>query len=105
MKPPITKSAPRTEFMPNKALDYARVLARPRRAGSGEDEIVAQEIAQRLEQFGWVVERQPFRFSNLVNVAIAAELLVGLLLIALAPAWVSSLGHGPGSTPRKLLPR
>jgi len=83
--------------MPEKALDYARALARPRRVGSGEDEAVAREIAQRLEQCGWTVERQPFRFSNLVNVVIAVEVLACLLLAATAawssviPAWISAI--------------
>ncbi len=88
MKPPITQSAQRTEFMPEKALDYARALARPRRVGSGEDEAVAREIAQHLERCGWTVERQSFHFSNLVNVVIALEVLACLLLAG-AAAWSS----------------
>lgn len=97
LKPPLAQSAQHMTFSPETALAYARALARPRRAGSGEDEAVAREIAQRLEQCGWTVERQSFRFSNLVNVVIALEVLACLLLAAAAewagaiPAWIPAI--------------
>jgi len=97
LRPPVTHIAQRTTFAPETALGYARALARPRRAGSGEDEAVAREIAQRLEQLGWTVERQPFRFSNLVNLVIAVEVLACLVLTAAAawpgviPAWIPAI--------------
>ena len=97
LKPPFAQSAQRTAFVSETALGYARALARPRRAGSGEDEVVAREIAQRLEQLGWTVERQPFRFSNLVNLVIAVEVLACLMLTAAAawpsviPAWIPAI--------------
>jgi acetylornithine deacetylase/succinyl-diaminopimelate desuccinylase-like protein len=85
-------------FDPETALDYARALARPRRVGSGADEAVAQEIAQRLERCGWTVQRQPFRVSARVNAAIAVQIVAALLLIAAAlwsgavPAWIPAVG-------------
>jgi len=71
------------DFNPEIALRYARALSRPRRVGSGEDERVADEISAMLEGFGYRVERQPFTFSNFVNIAITLELGLSLSLIAL----------------------
>jgi len=69
------------EFDAKVALSYARAISRPRRVGSGEDERVAEEIAARLEQSGYRVERQPFRFSTAPTAFITLEVLAGLLLI------------------------
>jgi hypothetical protein len=82
---------------PESALAYARALARPRRVGTGADEEVAKEIAARLEQWGYRVERQPFRFSTALTVFGALEILTGQLLILAVfwswgmAAWVSIL--------------
>jgi hypothetical protein len=78
------------EFNPETALRYACALARPRRVGSSEDERVAREISAMLERFGYRVERQPFTFSNLVNLAITLELGLSLTLIAFG-LWDSRL--------------
>ncbi len=80
----MTPAARRPAFTPETALTYARALARPRRVGSGEDERVARDLAGRLEQFGYAVERQPFHFSTAANGFIALEIGAGLLLIVAA---------------------
>lgn len=69
-------------FDPNTALQYAASIARPRRVGSGEDEKVADEIAERLQSFGYQVDREPFAFSIAPQLFLALEILVGLMLIA-----------------------
>ncbi len=83
------------DFTPETALAYARSISRPRRVGSGEEEKVAQEIAARLEQFGWQVKRQPFQFSAAFSIILAFEILAGELLILAAlwtrGTWVAAL--------------
>jgi hypothetical protein len=69
------------EFDAKVALNYARSISRPRQVGSGEDEQVAGEIAARLEQFGYQVERQPFQFSTAPTWFLKLEILAGMLLI------------------------
>jgi Peptidase family M28 len=73
------------------ALSYARAISRPRRVGCREDEKVAEEIAARLEQFGYRVERQPFQFSTAPAWFLTLEILAGLLLI-LTTFWVRRFG-------------
>jgi len=77
----------RVEFIPETALGYARAIARPRRVGSSEEQAIANELAARLEQFGYQVERQLFRFSTAPTVFISLEVLACLLLI-LAVFWL-----------------
>ena len=72
------------KFDPETALRYACDIARPRRVGSGEEEVVAREIVARLQSFGYRVERQLFRFTTGVNTAIAVEIGLSLMLIAIA---------------------
>ena len=69
------------DFDPEIALRYAASIARPRRVGCGEDEVVANEIADRLQQFGYRVERQPFRFSTAPNVVLTLNILIGLICV------------------------
>src|SRR5512139_1474136 len=69
------------EFEAEVALSYARAISRPRQVGSGEDERVAEEIAARLEQSGYQVERQPFQFSTAPTWFLKLEILAGMLLI------------------------
>jgi uncharacterized membrane protein len=69
------------DFDPETALQYAASIARPRRVGSGEDEAVADELAERLTRFGWQVERQPFQFSTAPNIILTVQILVGLTLV------------------------
>ncbi|MEK7326803.1 MAG: hypothetical protein AAB217_16285, partial [Chloroflexota bacterium] len=71
-------------FHPETALRYACDIARPRRVGSGEEEVVAREIVARLQSFGYRVELQSFRFTTGVNTAIAVEVGLSLTLIAIA---------------------
>jgi hypothetical protein len=71
-------------FNPETALRYACDIARPRRVGSGEEDVVAREIVARLQSFGYRVALQPFRFTTGVNTAIAVEIGLSLMLIALA---------------------
>jgi Peptidase family M28 len=68
-------------FDPNTALQYAASIARPRRVGSGEDEVAAREIEDRLRSFDYRVEREPFTFSNLPNIILFLEILISLILI------------------------
>ncbi len=68
-------------FDPQAALTYAAAIARPRRVGSGEDEKVAAEIEERLRQWGYRVERQPFTFSTAPQAFLTGVVLSGMLLV------------------------
>ena len=70
------------DFDPEVALNYARSIARPRKVGSGEEVVVANELADRLTRFGWQVERQPFEFSTASNVVLSLGIALDLLSIA-----------------------
>ncbi|MGE5139902.1 MAG: M28 family metallopeptidase [Rudaea sp.] len=70
-------------FSPLTALSYARSISRPRRVGSGEDRLVAEEITNELERFGCRVERQPFQFSTAFDVLLSAVIALGIALIGL----------------------
>src|SRR5512139_4324923 len=74
-------------FDPHIALNYAASIARPRRVGTGADEEIAAEIAEKLRGWGYEVERQPFTFSTapqafLTLVVLAAIVLVLMMLLA-----------------------
>lgn len=69
-------------FDPSIALQYAASIARPRRVDSGEDDVVAGEIADRLRSFGYRVELEPFTFSNSLNILLSIEILLVLILLA-----------------------
>jgi len=73
------------DFDPNKALAYARALSRPRLVGSSEDERVAGEVAAQLESLGYQVEREPFQFTRAFDLALAYE--IGLALVLIAVSW------------------
>ena len=90
------------EFDAEIALSYARAISRPRQVGSGEDEQVAGEIASRLEQFGYQVERQPFQFSTAPTWFLRLEILVGLLLI-LMTGWARRYGPWAEALPVAML--
>lgn len=84
-------------FDPHSALAYARRFARPRLAGSAENQRVAGEIASLLEARGYRVIRETFLFSTAFNVFIAGEVSACLLLAlaslamqAISP-WASAL--------------
>lgn len=70
-------------FDPATALTYARALARPRLLGTGEDDIVAQEISDNLTRFGWRVERQPFEFVTGVNQMVRLMVAAGEVFVLL----------------------
>ena len=90
------------EFDAQVALNYARAISRPRRVGCREDERVAGEIAARLEQSGYQVERQPFRFSTAPTGFITLEILAGLLLILMA-FWARRFGAWAEALPAAML--
>src|SRR3989304_1964625 len=70
------------DFDPEVALNYACSIARPRKVGSGEEVVVANELVDRLTRFGWQVERQPFEFSTAPNVVLSLGIALDLLSIA-----------------------
>ena len=70
------------DFDPEVALNYARSIARPRKVGSGEEVVVANELVDRLTRSGWQVERQPFEFSTASNVVLSLGIALGLLSIS-----------------------
>ncbi len=70
-------------FDPQTALNYAASISRPRRVGSGEDERVAHEIEERLRQWGYHVERQPFAFSTAPSAFLTLVVLSGMLLVVI----------------------
>jgi len=85
------------KFNPEAALEYARAMARPRLAGTAEERVVGDELAGRLEEFGYRVEKEPFRFWMAVIIAIYLQIVVGMILVGLAllgfvPYFVSALG-------------
>ena len=85
------------KFCPETALDYARAMARPRLAGTDEEKAVGDELARRLEGFGYRVEKEPFRFWTAVIIAINIQIMGGMILVGLAlmgfvPYYVSALG-------------
>ena len=83
-------------------MSYARAISRPRRVGSGEDEKVAGEIAARLEQSGYQVERQSFQFSTAPTWFLRLEILAGLLLI-LMTCWARRSGTWAEALPAAML--
>jgi hypothetical protein len=70
-----------TFFDPRVALQYAAALSHPRKVGSGEDDRVAQEIDERLRDWGYRVERQPFTFSTASEVFLKLFILTSMLLV------------------------
>jgi hypothetical protein len=78
-------------FDPRRALHYASQLAIPRRVGSEAERAAGEQVAAWLEGFGFRVERQPFRFSNALNVCIALEILLCQALILLS-LWLQRIG-------------
>ncbi len=78
------------QFDPMTALDIARRFARPRLAGSGEDERVAGEAAALLEGWGWRVQRQRFECSTaqglFITAGVAACMVLAVLSLALRSA-------------------
>jgi len=69
-------------FTPQIALNYARHYSRPRKVGTREEKQVAQEIAIKLEEIGYVVDVQDFRFSTAFDRFLVVEILGGLLMIS-----------------------
>ena len=86
------------QFDAKVALEYAASMARPRLVGTAEHEQVADDLAARLEQWGYRVEREPFEFSTALNALLALVLFVNSVclaaMIALRQAWspASQLG-------------
>jgi len=68
-------------FNPKIAHNYARNLARPRQVGTSEEKLIAQEIAWKLEQSGFLVNYQSFQFSAALERVLSAEILLGLVLV------------------------
>ncbi len=89
-------------FQPDTALAYARSLARPRRVGTPEEVAIIGEIAARLEQFGYRVERQAFEFSMGAHVATTLVIFGALVLIVLT-FWAWSFSALAGVAPALLL--
>jgi hypothetical protein len=69
------------KFDPEIALDYARMISRPRQVGTREEKKIVQEIAAQLEQSGYLVDFQPFQFSTALERFLSAEILVGMIFI------------------------
>lgn len=71
----------RGEFEPEIALKYAASIARPRLVGTAEHDAVADELVARLEQWGYRVERQPFKFSTALNALLALALFTNFVCL------------------------
>ncbi len=89
-------------FQPEIALAYARALAYPRRVGTAGEAAAIAEIAARLAQAGYQVERQPFDFSAGAQVAITLEILLAQILILLT-FWAWGFSAVAGMLPALLL--
>lgn len=83
------------EFDPAIALEHAQRISRPRKVGSREEKVVAQEIKAYLEYLGFRVDYQPFRFSTASEVSLFLEILTGLAMII---ATLLALGINPWLT-------
>lgn len=82
------------QFSGRRALEYAASIARPRLVGTAEHDRVADELAARLAQWGYQVERQPFEFSTALNALLALVLSVngaGLAAMSVLRATVPEL--------------
>jgi Peptidase family M28 len=75
---------PSPDFIPRTALDYARIISRPRLVGSGEDEKVAQELVDKFKSFGYTVEREPFQFTRAFDHALSIEIILAFVFIVCA---------------------
>jgi len=64
------------QFEAGKALKYAASIAKPRLVGTAEHDRVADELAARLAQWGYHVEREPFEFSTALNALLALILSI-----------------------------
>lgn len=71
-------------FDPERAMDHARAIARPRLVGSGEDARVAGEIRSKLEDFGYRVEEEPFAFHASFVPILRLQIALSILTIGLA---------------------
>ncbi|MBI5563831.1 MAG: M28 family peptidase [Chloroflexi bacterium] len=69
------------QFEGRKALEYAASIARPRLVGTVEHDKVADELAARLEGWGYRVERQPFEFSTALNALLALALSLNAVCV------------------------
>lgn len=67
--------------LPERALRYARAIARSRLVGSSGEKAVREEIARLLEQFGYRLERQRFRCLAPLGAVTSGQLLVGSLMV------------------------
>jgi len=70
-------------FDPQRALDYARALAFPRRVGTPGEAAATQAVTDRLTSFGYAVERQPFECSTGAEAAFALLIGLGQVLVIL----------------------
>ncbi len=83
------------KFDPQVALEHAKAIARPRLVGTADEQVVADELACRLQGVGYQVAKEPFQFWNAVGIAIillvlTSMLIVGLALTGVVPYYVSA---------------
>lgn len=82
------------QFDARKALVYAISIARPRLVGTTEHDKVAEELAARLERWGYRVEREPFEFSTALNALLALVQFVNgvclMAMVVLRQAWTQT---------------
>ncbi|MBP7686280.1 MAG: M28 family peptidase [Thermoflexales bacterium] len=85
----------REQFDAKIALEYAASMARPRLVGTAEHEQVAADLAARLEQWGYRVERERFEFSTVLNALLALVLWVNSVCLMAMVVLRQTLPYAP----------
>lgn len=91
-----------TYYDARKALQIAMHIARPRRVGSQAENQVGRELASRLEQIGFKIHAEPFRFSDASTIFLKLEIIACQALIA-ATIWLCASGSSIRSVTAALL--
>lgn len=75
------------QYDARQALQMAASIARPRRVGSQAEAQVGRELATYLEQAGYQVQAEPFRFADAHSVFLLLEIITCQALVA-ATIWL-----------------
>jgi hypothetical protein len=78
-------------FDAGKAMQIAVGIARPRRVGSQAEAQVGRELATTLEQAGYQVQAEPFRFADAHSSFLLLEILTCQVLVVVT-IWLHTVG-------------
>jgi hypothetical protein len=79
------------QFDARKALQVAVSIARPRRIGSQAEAQIGRDLAKFLEQAGYQVQAEPFRFTDAYSIFLLLEIITCQVLVILT-FWLNSIG-------------